>query len=83
MNMTDLAIRTAQLWLEFAVDEQCAPAPELPPDPYNKAFYSFTCKDPDNEVSGFPFAVKYGSSSERGATLQTSKVALHMLCSTL
>lgn len=51
MNMADMASRTAQLWLEFAENEASHPEQALPaPDPYNQAFYSFTRKDPDNEV---------------------------------
>lgn len=51
MNMADMAKRTAQLWLEFAEAENGHPQHELPPDPYNQAFYRLTREDPDNEVS--------------------------------
>ncbi len=51
MNMAEMASRTAQLWLEFAESEVSHPERALPaPDHYNQAFYSFTRKDPDNEV---------------------------------
>lgn len=51
MNMAEMASRTAQLWLEFAESEPSHPERALPaPDPYNQEFYSFTRKDPDNEV---------------------------------
>ena len=51
MKMAEMASRTAQLWLEFAEDEASHPERAQPaPDPYNQAFYSFTRKDPDNEV---------------------------------
>lgn len=51
MNMADMAKRTTQLWLEFAEAENRHPQLELPPDPYNQAFYRLTREDPDNEVS--------------------------------
>jgi len=51
MKMTDMAMRTAQLWLDLAESEASNPNPALLPDPYNEAFYNFTRKDPDNEVS--------------------------------
>ena len=51
MKMGDMAVRTARLWLDYAEAEECAPKHSLPPDPYNQAFYRFTRKDPDNEVS--------------------------------
>ena len=51
MNMAEMASKTAQLWLESAESEPSHPERALPaPDPYNQAFYSFTRKDPDNEV---------------------------------
>ena len=50
MKMTDMAMRAAQLWLDFAESEASNPQPALLPDPYNEAFYDFTRKDPDNEV---------------------------------
>lgn len=51
MKMGDMAVRTARLWLGYAEAEECNPDRSLPPDPYNQAFYHFTRKDPDNEVS--------------------------------
>ena len=51
MRMGDMAVRTARLWLDYAEAEESDPDHSLPPDPYNQAFYHFTRKDPDNEVS--------------------------------
>ena len=56
MKMAEMASRTAQLWLEFADSEASHPE-RVPsePDAYNQAFYSFTRKDPDNEVGALAY----------------------------
>ena len=71
-----MAVRTARLWLEYAEAEECAPEHSLPPDPYNQAFYHFTRKDPDNEVSSHSLLQGDASVMGRKAAILRSFIAM-------